>query len=88
MPQDLTNDKSTLVQVMAWCRQLHALLFSTLMVHRTDPGIILGKGSANERRRYIVTSSLIGRAHAQNDPSHQQQNVTQFKRKIDICWQR
>ena len=25
-------------------------------------------GSANERRRYIVTSSLIGRAHAQNGP--------------------
>ena len=25
-------------------------------------------GSANERRRYIVTPSLIGLAHAQNDP--------------------
>ena len=25
-------------------------------------------GSANERRRYIVTSPLIGRAHTQNDP--------------------
>ena len=24
--------------------------------------------SANERRRYIVTSSLIGQAHTQNDP--------------------
>ena len=31
------------------------------------PGIILGMGSANERR-YIVTSSLIGWAHIQNDP--------------------
>ena len=31
-------------------------------------GIILGMGSANERRRYIVTSSLIGWAHAKNDP--------------------
>ena len=29
-------------------------------------GIILGMGSANERRRYIVTSSLIGWAHTQN----------------------
>ena len=29
---------------------------------------ILGMGSANERRRYIVTSSLIGQADAQNDP--------------------
>ena len=30
--------------------------------------IILGVGSANERRRYYVTPSLIGRAHTQNDP--------------------
>ena len=30
--------------------------------------IILGMGSANERRRYIVTSSLVGWTHAQNDP--------------------
>ena len=31
-------------------------------------GIILSMGSANERRRYIVTPPLIGRAHTQNDP--------------------
>ena len=31
-------------------------------------GIILGLGSANERRRYIVTTALIGWAQAQNDP--------------------
>ena len=31
-------------------------------------GIILGMGSANERQHYIVTSSLIYWAHAQNDP--------------------
>ena len=30
-------------------------------------GIILGMGSANTRRRYNVTSSLIGWAHIQND---------------------
>ena len=29
--------------------------------------IVLGMGSANERRRYFVTSSLIGWAHSQND---------------------
>ena len=29
--------------------------------------IILGMGSANERRRYIVTPFLIGWAHTQND---------------------
>ena len=28
----------------------------------------LGMRPANERQRYIVTSSLIGRAHTQNDP--------------------
>ena len=27
-----------------------------------------GMGSAIERRRYIVTASLIGWAHIQNDP--------------------
>ena len=31
-------------------------------------GIILCMHPANERRRYIVTSSLIGWAHIQNDP--------------------
>ena len=30
--------------------------------------IILGIGSVNKRRRYIVTLSPIGRAHRQNDP--------------------
>ena len=32
------------------------------------PGIILCMRPANEGRRYNVTSSLIGRAHVQNDP--------------------
>ena len=31
--------------------------------------IILGMGSAYERRRYIVTSSFTGLAHVQNNPS-------------------
>ena len=34
----------------------------------TMPGIILCMCPANERRRYNVTSSLIGWAHTQNDP--------------------
>ena len=33
-----------------------------------NAGIILGVGSANERRCYIVTSSLSDWAHSQNDP--------------------
>ena len=32
------------------------------------PGIILCMATANGRRRYTVTSSLIGWAHTQNDP--------------------
>ena len=35
----------------------------------TCTGVILGMGSANERRRYNVTSSLIGWAHTQNHSS-------------------
>ena len=31
-------------------------------------GIILSMRLANERQRYIATSSLIGRAQTQNDP--------------------
>ena len=38
------------------------------MLETTISWIILGMGSANERRRYIVTPSLIGRAHSHNDP--------------------
>ena len=34
----------------------------------SHPGIILCMCPANERQRYIVTSSLIGCAHTQNDP--------------------
>ena len=30
--------------------------------------VILSTGPANERRRFIVTSSLVGWAHTQNDP--------------------
>ena len=30
--------------------------------------IILGMGSANDRRRYYVTPPFIGRAHTKNDP--------------------
>ena len=33
-----------------------------------SPGTILCMRPANERRRYNVTSSLIERAHTQNDP--------------------
>ena len=38
-------------------QQIHARLMKVRVFHT---GIILGVGSANERRRYNVTSSLIG----------------------------
>ena len=37
--------------------------------------VILGIGSANERRRYNVTSSLIGWAYIQNDPCEARTNM-------------
>ena len=47
-----------------------------VMLIRTgnDIGVILGMGSANERRRYIVTSSFIGWAHTQCNPCNM--NIT------------
>ena len=44
-------------------------------------GIILGRGLANERRRYYATPPLIGRAHTQNDPCvayHDPNKLLQF----------
>ena len=34
----------------------------------TYAGVILGMGSANERKRYDVMPSLIGRARTQDEP--------------------
>ena len=45
-------------------------------------GIILGMGSSNERRRYIVKSSLIGWGHTQDDPCFTM--VSQQKIRIQI----
>ena len=36
-----------------------------------NAGFILCMRPANERRRYIVTSSLIGRTHTQNEPCNE-----------------
>ena len=40
-----------------------------------ESGIILYMRPANERRRYIVTASLIGWVHTQNDPWRMQNCV-------------
>ena len=55
-------------------RRLHAHVTSLMgytLINGTlneNAGIILGMGSVNEKRLYIVTSSLIGSADTQNDP--------------------
>ena len=38
------------------------------LVHVAGVGIIVWRSSANERRRYVVTSALLGWAHTHNDP--------------------
>ena len=43
-------------------------LFKTTPLFISLPGIILCMCLANEKRRYNVTSSLIGLTHTQNDP--------------------
>ena len=50
------------------CVQLNCMFVKVLLNMVTQTGIIMGMGSANERRHYCVTPSLIGRAHTQNDP--------------------
>ena len=73
VPKGPINTNPVLVQIRAWHRT---------GVYRSFPGTAMAKfGShcyrvimcmrpANERRRYIVTSSLIGWVHTQNDPCH------------------
>ena len=52
------NNKLALVQIMAWQQA----------GNRPLSGIILCMHPANERRRYNVTSPLIGWLHTQNNP--------------------
>ena len=48
--------------------KLIASLSYHCMLNWTQAGILLWMSSANGRGRYVVTSSLIGWAHAPNDP--------------------
>ena len=48
------------------CSRQHKCVNQVLFLSYS--GMILGMGSANERRRYYVTPSPIGRGHTQNDP--------------------
>ena len=50
---------------------LHLCGWMIILVVKWDfvyPGIILSMGFANGRRCYIITPSLVGWAHTQNDP--------------------
>ena len=58
VPNCPMNNKLSLVQIMAWQQA----------GNRPLSEIILCLRPANERRRYNVTSPLIGWAHTQNDP--------------------
>ena len=51
-----------------------------------SPGISLGMRTANETRRYIVTTSLIGWAHTKTDLwSHETDVVQQALRPSHVC---
>ena len=58
--------------IMAQRFHLFCRGFSTYGFNR----VILGMGSANGRRCFYVTPSLIGRAHTQNDPCWRRSNHT------------
>ena len=58
----------TIKDVLAPAMTNHAEAVSSYSTSHELPGIILGMGSANEKRRYIVASFLIGRAQTQCDP--------------------
>ena len=64
------------LHVISWGCQIMKMLECTGCIE-----IILVMGSANDRQRYIVMSSLIGWAHNQNDPWLDQLDVKSWK-----CW--
>ena len=53
----------TLVQSLITPVSASAIEVFSMNVKSNDTVVVLGMGSANERRHYNVTSSLIGRAH-------------------------
>ena len=60
--------KNFIVVVSLWFNNFGESVIAVCLIIVSDAsGIILGMGSANEKRCYNVTSSLIGWAHTQND---------------------
>ena len=65
-PQWVTiNTISMLRKMIKKCKLIFACFLKTIQNNKV--GLILGIGSANQRRRYNVTSSLIGWPYTQND---------------------
>ena len=52
--------------IIPYIHKYNNMEWKSIMIN-VQAWIILGMGSANERRRYYVTPPLIGRAHTQND---------------------
>ena len=93
---DLSNSphKEPVIQKAFLCydvfinRAIYEILWAYTPTHSHISGIVLCMGSANERRRYIVTSSLIGWAHTQNDPGEYMYSSTLFALSISPPWWR
>ena len=60
----------------------HVSVHSDEEIYKQHTGIILCMRPANERRRYNVTSSLIGWVHSQDDPW----TYKQFPLKLRVHW--
>ena len=68
---------------------MHAISLYQFPMRCSILGNILGMGSAYERRRYNVTSSLIGWAHTQKDPCYSLAKSTQYPISLvqrDFLW--
>ena len=58
----------TCITRLRLCRRLIQIITGILIGQQIITGLILGQCPANERRRYFVTTSLIGPAQAYNQP--------------------
>ena len=54
MPQDLSDDKSTLIQVMAWCRQATSHYLSQCWLSSLTPYDVTRPLKTEQNRRYFV----------------------------------
>ena len=83
--QRFTDDKlNTVTRLPLMTYKSFNAEFSILCVLPLHPGLILGLHPANKRRRYFVTTSLIGWAQAWNQPCASLQVV---KGIIDLQYQ-